>query len=499
MTGKGRLLIVSNRLPLMMEEREGNWFAKPGAGGLVTALAPVLRDRGGVWIGWPGTTEAPSVRLRQAIGRAVADTGYDLVPVFLDATEKHFYYRVFANEVIWPLFHDMTSRCRFRPEAWDIYGRVSARFAGAVGEHLQTDDFVWIHDYHLMQVARHLREAKVEQRLAFFLHIPFPPLDIFTKLPWRRQLLADLLAFDLVGFQTQRDRRNFARCVSVLLPDVASVRTRGGYSIIQHRQDKRRVLIGVFPIGIDQAGFARDAAAPPVAERAWYLHENYPERQIVLGVDRLDYTKGVPEKLEAFRYLLQRWPQHNENVTLVQVVVPSRWEIPHYEQLKQEIERLVGEINGEFSRPGWVPVHYHYRALARDELLAYYRTAEILIASPWKDGMNLVAKEYCACDIEERGVLLLSEFAGAAAQLHRYAIMFNPHDITGMAEAIHQALDMPEDERRRRMRGLRRNVRAQDVFWWVDRFLQVALQRRLQDFPVIDEFVPGGSSLAAET
>jgi trehalose 6-phosphate synthase/phosphatase len=494
----GRLVIVSNRLPVVMDRREQGWRVHPGAGGLVTALAPVLRDRGGVWIGWPGTTEPPTDDLRQAIASAVGDAGYDLVPVFLDEREKHLYYRVFANEVVWPLFHDMTLRCRFLPEAWDVYGAVNARFAATTAGQLQSDDFVWIHDYHLMQAARHLRRTGVRQRLGFFLHIPFPPVDIFAKLPWRRQVLADLLAFDLLGFQSQRDRRHFARCVAALAPDLARVRSRGGHSVLEVRDGGRQVLAGAFPIGIDAAGFARDAAAEGVAERAWYLHENYPERQIILGVDRLDYTKGVPEKLEAFRHLLRIRPRWCEQVTLVQVLVPSRWEIPHYDQLKQEIERLVGEINGEFSRPGWVPVHYHYRSLSREELLAYYRTAEVLIASPWKDGMNLVAKEYCASDIEERGVLLLSEFAGAAAQLHRHALMFNPHDIAGMAEAIERALSLPEAERRRRMRRLRRNVRQQDVFWWVDRFLQTALQRRLADFPPVEDFYPGGDHLASE-
>ncbi len=496
MSEKERLCIVSNRLPVVMDRDEKGWRVLPGAGGLVTALAPVLRDRGGVWIGWPGATDPPADDLLRAIRGATADAGYDLVPVFIDEREKQLYYRTFANEVIWPLFHDMTLRCRFLPEAWDVFGAVNARFAATVRRQLRPRDFVWIHDYHLMQVARHLRQAGAAQRLAFFLHIPFPPVDIFCKLPWRRQLLRDLLDFDLLGFQSQRDRRHFARCVAVLLPDLVSVRSRGGHSLITSRESGRQVLAGAFPIGIDAEGFARDAAAPGVAERAWYLHENYPERQILLGVDRLDYTKGVPEKLEAFRYLLQDRPTWQEKVTLVQVLVPSRWEIPHYEQLKQEIERLVGEINGEYSRPGWIPVHYHYRSLTRDELLAYYRTAEILIASPWKDGMNLVAKEYCACDIEERGVLLLSEFAGAAAQLHRQAVMFNPHDIAGMAAAIHGALIMPEQERRRRMRSLRRIVRSQDVFWWVDRFLQAALQRRLADFPPVEDFYPGAAHLA---
>lgn len=498
MNEQSRLVIVSNRLPVVVEQRGDRWQVAPGAGGLVTALAPVLRDRGGVWVGWPGTVEPPSAALRETIRGAVRDAGYALAPVFLDAREKHAFYHVFANEILWPLFHDLTSRCSFDPDAWSVYETVNARFAAVTAAQLEPRDFVWVHDYHLLQVARHLRHAGVRQRLAFFLHIPFPPADIYLKLPWRRRLLEDLLEYDLVGFQAQRDRRHFARCVSVLCGDRYAVQTTGGSTVIRDRERRRRILAGVFPIGIDYAGFARDAASASVAERAWYLHEHYPQRQILLGLDRLDYTKGIPEKLAAFRLALRRWPDLAGTVTLIQIVIPSRWEIPHYEQLKRQIERLVGEINGEFSRPGWVPVHYHYRSLAREELLAYYRTAELLIVSPWKDGMNLVAKEYCACDLEERGVLLLSEFAGAAAQLHRHAILFNPHDTVGMAEAIYQGLSLPEAERRRRMRRLRQTVRRQDVFWWVDRFLQAALQRRLADFPVSDDFYPGAHELASE-
>jgi trehalose 6-phosphate synthase len=498
MSERGRLLIVSNRLPLVMQHKDTGWEVRPGAGGLVTALAPVLRDRGGVWVGWPGTTEEPTPELRRAIGGAVGDLGYDLVPVFMDDEEKRLFYRVFANEVLWPLFHDMTSRCRFEPEAWDVYSRINARFADTVAGALNQDDFVWIHDYHLIRVARELRERGVQERLAFFLHIPFPPADVFLKLPWRREIIEDLLEFDLVGFQTQRDRRHFARCVSIMMGDEVSVRTTGGRTVIRRRDRERRVLAGAFPISIDYRGFARDASSPAVAERAWYVHENYPGRQIILGVDRLDYTKGIPEKLRAYRHLLRTHPELIEKVSLIQVVVPSRWEIPHYDRLKQEIERLTGRINGEFSRPGWIPVHYFYRSVPREDLLAYYRTAELLIASPWKDGMNLVAKEYCASQVDRSGVLLLSEFAGAAAQMHRHAVLFNPHDIVGMAEAIRSALTMAPDERRRRMTGLRRGVRKQDVFWWVDIFLQTALQRRLADFPTVDEFYPGTEDLAVD-
>jgi trehalose 6-phosphate synthase len=252
----------------------------------------------------------------------------------------------------------------------------------------------------------------------------------------------------------------------------------------------REVMLGNFPISIDCDEFEAQASSQEVAETAWYIHEQYPERTIILGVDRLDYTKGIPEKLRAFRSALRRYPDLHGRTTLVQVVVPSRWQIPHYNQLKEEIEGLVGQINGEFTRPGWVPLHYIFRSLDRNELLGYYRTAEVMLTTPWKDGMNLVAKEYCTCNIEENGVLILSEFAGATAQLHRHALLVNPHDIEGMGDAIHRAVVMAPEKRQLRMRGLRRAIRRQDVFWWVNSFLESAANQNLDSFPLQLEFMP---------
>ena len=294
MNSDQRLVIASNRLPVVMRPGEGGqWRAEPGAGGLVTALAPVLRDRGGMWIGWPGATDPPTDALREAIAAAVDDTGYDLVPVFMDAHEKDLYYRVFSNEVLWPLFHDMTSRCRFLPEAWDVYSRVNERFADVVADKLQANDFLWIHDYHLLRLGTFLRRAGMTQRLGFFLHIPFPPVDVFMKLPWRQQMLLDLLQFDLIGFQAQRDRRNFARAVSALLPDRATVRTSGQRTSITC--DQRHTLAGAFPIGIDAAGFARDAAIASAtgdrrggrdADRVVLSRQLVPRARIAAGAKR---------------------------------------------------------------------------------------------------------------------------------------------------------------------------------------------------------------------
>ncbi len=493
MSGEGpernRLVIVSNRLPVVLHRGEGDrWGIKPGSGGLVTALAPVLRDRGGLWIGWPGVSkeDAPQ-NLDSLLATAVKDAGYSLSPVLLTDREIKGYYYGFANEILWPLFHDLPSRCNFDPSYWRSYLQVNRKFARVIAENSRRNDFIWVHDYHLICVAQELRRLGISAPVAFFLHIPFPPLDIFLRLPWRFQILQALLQFDLIGFQTIRDRRNFVHCVRKLLKDA---RIYGKGQVILGEFGGKKIRIGAFPIGIDFNEFARGAATKEVADRAWYTHEEYPNQTIVLGIDRLDYTKGIPERLFAFRAMLSAHPEVHEKVCFIQVVVPSREGVPEYQSLKQEIERLVSEVNGRFGRPGWIPVHYFFRSLERTELLAYYRTAEVALVTPLKDGMNLVSKEYCAANLEENGVLILSEFAGAAAQLRRGAILVNPHDVEGVAQALYEAITMPKPQRRERMRRLRAVVRKQDIFWWVESFLRAAFAKDLKSFPIIEDYIP---------
>lgn len=483
-----RLILLSNRLPIVVQrDGPGGLALEPGSGGLVTAMAPVLRDRGGIWVGWPGTLEEEGLDLQPLLREATRDSGYSLDPVQLSARERALFYHGFANEIVWPLFHDLQSRCRFEAGYWEAYRQVNRKFAAAAAAAARRDDLVWVHDYHLMSVGRELRELGARNRLGFFLHIPFPPLDIFLKLPWRFEILRDLLAYDLVGFQTPRDRRNFVQCVR-RMGEGAVVAGKGQVTTL--RGAGRETRLGTFPIGIDFREFAYRADAPDVAQEAAAIAAHHPGGCLLLGVDRLDYTKGIPDKLRAFRETLRRYPDMQGHATLMQVVVPSRGEIPQYSSLLREIERLVGSINGEFTRAGWLPVHYLYRSLERPELLAYYRAADVLLTTPWKDGMNLVAKEYCACQLDERGVLVLSEFAGAAAQLQRGALLVNPHDTAGVAEAIRLACAMPEAERRARMHRLRLIVRRQDVFWWVNAFLEAWGGGRLDNFPVQDDYVP---------
>ena len=477
-----RLLVVSNRLPVVLEKKESGWTLKAGSGGLVSALAPVLSHRGGLWIGWPGLPLERGGAWEALISEGFRERGYDLLPVLLNEEEVRQFYEGFANAILWPLFHDLTGRCDFQPEYWYAYLAVNRKFAATVVEHSGADDFIWVQDYQLIHVAEYVREtAAADRRIGFFLHIPFPPLDIFMKLPWRGQLLNALLAYDLLGFQTQRDRRNFLSCVEHLLEGV-EIRKPKAAGLVEVRAHGRSVRVGTFPIGIDYAGFSEDARSEEVELRVGDLRRRIGPYELVVGIDRLDYTKGLPERLQAFRNALQRFPELRERALLMQIVVPSREAVAEYKALKGEIEQLVGEINGEFSSPGWVPVHYHYRSLQRRDLVALYRMARAGFVTSLKDGMNLVAKEFVACQVDGLGALVLSEFAGAAAQLKGGALLVNPHDIEGMADALKTAFEMAPAERLRRMHVMQEVVRKQDIFWWVDCYLKAALGAVPEDF-----------------
>ncbi len=463
-----RLVVVSNRLPIILERNGAAVQARPAGGGLVSALAPILRHHGGLWIGWPGTIGADLSDCESALAEYRRGLGLQLVPVSMTKEEVDGFYRGFSNEIIWPLFHDLQSRCNFVPDYWVRYIAIRHAFADIVLQHVQRDDFVWVHDYHLMGMGRRLRERGLQNRMGFFLHIPFPPPDIFCKLPWRSDVLEGLLHHDLIGFQTPRDVENFLDCIRKLLP---STRLQEIGSIAICETATRKVRIGAFPIGIDYEHVSRVAASAEIAEGAQALRAQMPNQQIVLSVDRLDYTKGIPYRLRAFQLALRRYPELHRGVTLLQVVVPSRENVPEYQDLKAQIERLVTQINGEFTQPGWVPIHHVFRSLDERELLSYYRAADVGLVTPLKDGMNLIAKEYCACQVDENGVLILSEFAGAAVQMGDGALLVNPYDLDRGAEAIRQGVGMSPEQRRPAMRRLRSIVQREDVYWWVGRFL----------------------------
>ena len=477
-----RLVVVSNRLPAALKKECGEWTVKAGAGGLVTALAPVLKNRGGVWIGWSGTSD-PTLDVDDLLSDFSAEAGYDLYTVPLTEEEVDGYYFGFSNEIIWPLFHDLQTRCRFHPQYWRMFLDVNFKFAELVARKTTPDDYVWIQDYHLMHQAFFLKSMGVKRTIGFFLHIPFPTPDIFMKLPWRWKVIQALTEFDLVGFQTMQDRDNFGECLKRLMPETTIT---GSDAVVTVDMGSRQFRLGAFPISIDFNQFSDMAKKPEVAQKAFEFKEALKHRKIILGVDRLDYTKGIPERIRSIQTLLRRYPDLKGQFNFVQIAVPSREEVDEYKELRTEIEQLVGRVNGEFSFPGWVPVHYHYRSLPYDELVAYYAAADIGLVTPLRDGMNLVAKEYCACSTDGDGVLVLSEFAGAAAQLQDDAYLVNPYDMEGIAKALHRALHWDKAERTKHMIKLREHVRSNNIYWWVDSFLQAGIAKSLGDFPEVD-------------
>ena len=465
------LLIVSNRLPVVIEDADSGPRVVQGSGGLVSALTSALGRSGGRWIGWPGPTESKPKELRRLLDEASHDTKFALEAVAIPEKDRRGFYEGFANQIIWPLFHDLQSRCSFAPDYWECYRRVIGRFSEVVAERATADDVVWIHDYHLMGLAAALRAADVRSRLCFFLHIPFPPPDIFAKLPWRSEVLQSLLAHDVLGVQTERDLGNLVDCVRRFMPSVER-RIDRGRVVLTHEGDE--VVCGAFPIGIDHDEFAGMAATEGVLKRVAQLRDDLRGQQLLLGVDRLDYTKGIPDRLRGFHRALERYPELRRKITFVQLVVPSRETVQEYADLRALIERQVSQINGEFAEPGWTPVQYLFRSVPREELVACYRAADVALVTPLKDGMNLVAKEYCACQLDGNGVLILSEFAGAAAQLDVGAVMVNPFDIERLAESIRRAAFLPIEHRRSGMRRLRKVVRRADVHAWVHHFMAAA-------------------------
>ena len=464
-----RLIVVSNRLPFSIEHDGNSYAINPSSGGLVTALRAVFRQYEGCWIGWTGTEYSPEV---EDLLWSLPQEEFQIQPVFLTEKERAQFYSGFSNEIVWPLFHDLQSRCNFDPDYWDSYVRINERFADRISKVARDEDFVWVHDYHLTRVAACLRERGLRCSLAFFQHIPFPSPDIFEKLPWREEFLRAMLDFDLVGLQTARDRQNFAICVERFARDASLCESKSGFLVEQ--RSRRKSKVDSFPISIDFDEFSSMAATEEMAELAHQVRSDLRGRALVLGVDRLDYTKGLPEKLKAFGRLLSQYPELHRKVTLLQVVVPSREDIPKYRDLKLEVERLVSQINGQYTDSSWVPIHFIYRHLDRKQLLAYYRAADVALVTPLKDGMNLVAKEYCAAQLEENGVLVLSEFAGAAWQLQAGAVIVNPNDMAGVAEAVRNAVLMDRAEKQHRMRILRRVVQQADVRQWSRTFLDAA-------------------------
>ncbi|AMO59452.1 Trehalose-6-phosphate synthase [Mycolicibacterium phlei] len=463
--GSADFVVVANRLPIDMERLpDGSTTWKRSPGGLVTALEPLLRRRQGAWIGWPGIPDAGD--------EPIAQEDMTLCPVNLSAEDVAEYYEGFSNATLWPLYHDVIVKPIYHREWWDRYVEVNRRFAETTAKYAAQGATVWVQDYQLQLVPKMLRMLRPDLTIGFFLHIPFPPVELFMQMPWRTEIIEGLLGADLVGFHLPGGAQNFlilARRLVGANTSRASIGVRSRFGEVS--VGFRTVKVGAFPISIDSTALDQQARSRQIRQRAKQIRAELGNpRKILLGVDRLDYTKGIDVRLRAFNELLAENRADRHDTVLVQLATPSRERVESYIEMREDIERQVGHINGEYGEVGHPVVHYLHRPVPRDELIAFFVAADVMLVTPLRDGMNLVAKEYVACRSDLGGALVLSEFTGAAHEL-RQAYLTNPHHLEGVKDAIEAALTQTPEEGRRRMRALRRQVLAHDVDRWARAFL----------------------------
>jgi trehalose 6-phosphate synthase len=473
-SGRGngsQFVVVANRLPVDLERLpDGTTTWKRSPGGLVTALEPLLRRHSGAWIGWPGVPDTDV--------EPIFEDGLHMCPVRLSENDVAEYYEGFSNATLWPLYHDVIVKPIYQREWWDRYVDVNRRFAEATSRVAAKNATVWVQDYQLQLVPKMLRELRGDLTIGFFLHIPFPPVELFMQMPWRTAIVEGLLGADLVGFQLPGGAQNFlilARRLVGANTSRGSVGIRSRFGEVEY--GSRVVRVGAFPISIDSAELDRKAHERGIRRRAREIRSELGNpRKILLGVDRLDYTKGIDVRLKAFSELLAEGRAKRDDTVFVQLATPSRERVESYQALREDIEQLVGRINGEYGEVGHPVVQYLHRPAPRDELIAFYVASDVMLVTPLRDGMNLVAKEYVACRSDLGGALVLSEFTGAADEL-RQAYLVNPHDLEGVKDAIEAAMNQSPEEGRRRMRVLRRQVLTHDVDRWARSFLDALAEK----------------------
>ncbi len=455
-----RLIIVANRLPVTVSKQEKRLVFHSSAGGLATGLGSFYRQKNGLWLGWPGLSSESARGYEEEIRERLAQESCR--PIFLTKRQVEYYYYGFSNRILWPLFHYFLQYVNFEKRFWDSYRQVNRLFCEAVLNEATEEDIIWVHDYQLLLLPGLLRRHLPRATIGFFLHIPFPSFEIIRTLPWREEILEGMLGADLIGFHTYDYARHFLSCVRRILGKDHSL----GLVHVSNRVAK----VDTFPMGIDYERFAGSPELKEVQAEIRRLRRRIGDRKVILSVDRLDYTKGIPQRLAAFDLFLERYPRYREKVILVLVGVPSRTKVEHYIQLKREVDELIGRINGRHGTLGWTPIWYLYRSLSFPTLVALYHLAEVALVTPLRDGMNLIAKEFVATKTTDRGVLILSEMAGAAREMGE-AIIVNPFNIQEVANSLALALEMDEDEQADRLRRLKERLRRYDIYRWTGEFM----------------------------
>ncbi|RDV14967.1 bifunctional alpha,alpha-trehalose-phosphate synthase (UDP-forming)/trehalose-phosphatase [Pontibacter diazotrophicus] len=454
-----KLIIVSNRLPVKLQEKEGELLYKTSEGGLATGLGSIYKQGDNLWIGWPGMV-VDDPKKQQRIADDIRKES--MSPVFLTETEIKEFYEGFSNETLWPTFHYFSQYAIYEQQLWETYVEVNQKYCDAVVAQAGPEDTIWVHDYQLLLLPSMLRERLPNSTIGFFQHIPFPSYEIFRLLPWRKELLEGMLGSDLVGFHTYDDMRHFLSSVNRIV----------GYGSMHGwiNTNSRSLLVDSFPMGIDYEKYSSTAATEEVQKREQIYRGNLNAEKVILSIDRLDYSKGIAQRLKAFELFLEKYPEFHERVTLLMLVVPSRDAVEKYKELKEEIDELVGRINGRYSRISWNPIQYFYRSYPLETLSAFYRMADVALVTPMRDGMNLVCKEYIASKSDQKGVLILSEMAGASKELSD-ALLINPNDINQMVEALNTALTMPEEQQIAHMKNMQESLQRYNIHHWVSMFM----------------------------
>ncbi|NLN87312.1 MAG: bifunctional alpha,alpha-trehalose-phosphate synthase (UDP-forming)/trehalose-phosphatase [Syntrophomonadaceae bacterium] len=465
-----KIIFISNRLPVTALKDNGKIEYQKSIGGLVTGLKKYHEQADSVWVGWPGTAdEEISPADKEAIQKKLIE--YQCLPVFLTDQEINLYYNGFSNETIWPLFHYFTNMTTYNIETWAAYRQVNERFFQTVASVIEKGDIIWVHDYQLMLLPMMIKDQYPDTQVGFFLHIPFPSFEIFRLLIWRQEILQGLLGADLIGFHTFEYVRHFLSSIRHLL-GLDTTMNRISY-------EDRYVQVDAFPMGIDYQFFAGEQQDDPLHGDARAIIEKARGMKIILSVDRLDYTKGIPERLKAFERFLAQYPEHHEKVRLNMIVAPSRVDVGMYDELRKEITELVSEINGKYGTFTWMPVWFFFRSFSQESLITLYRNSDVLLVTPLRDGMNLVCKEYIASRTDCQGMVVISETAGAASELGE-AVIVNPNDSNAIARGLKMALDMPRDEVLARNKMMHRRLQRYNVGFWADEFL-TALQRSVSE------------------